>query len=466
MKKYRYRNISLFILLSFFAFSFSAAKIDVKLPRPTSAQAAWQDAELGVVFHYDLHVFDNKKYSQRENRITPIEDYNIFNPVHLNTDQWIKAAKNMGAKFALLTVTHETGFALFPSDANPYNVKLLKWRDGKGDLVGDFIASCRKFGIKPGLYIGIRWNSLLGVHNFIVDGNGEFQAKRQAYYNRMIERMVTELCTRYGELFEIWFDGGASSPKKGAPDVLPIVQKYQPNCLFYHNSERADARWGGAETGTVAYPCWAAFPYPSTDQEWYSFDVKLLKTGDPDGRYCMPAMSDAPLRGYNGRHEWFWEPGDEAYIFPLPALVNMYYKSVGRNSTLILGITPNPDGLIPQPDVHRMKEFGVEIKRRFGKPIASISRKGEQIELVLKKATDVNHVSIMEKISLGERVREFTVEGFNGKKWVQLCSGSCIGHKFIGRFATVKVSKLRLKITKSSAEPVIKKFSVFMVDQN
>ena len=133
-----------------------------------------------------------------------------------------------------------------------------------------------------------------------------FKKKRQAYYNQMVEGMVTELCTRYGPLFEIWFDGGASHPDLGAPDVLPIVKKYQPDCLFYHNNQLAEARWGGSESGTVPYPCWATFPTPYSHSGDTNADhINLLKHGDPDGAYWMPAMSDAPLRGYNGRHEWF-----------------------------------------------------------------------------------------------------------------------------------------------------------------
>ncbi|MBO9620634.1 MAG: alpha-L-fucosidase, partial [Niabella sp.] len=92
-------------------------------PLPTAAQVAWQNAELGVLISYDLHVFDGKRYNQPYNRITPIPDYNIFNPTKLNTDQWIRAAKDAGAKFAVLTVTHETGFALYQSDVNPYCMK-------------------------------------------------------------------------------------------------------------------------------------------------------------------------------------------------------------------------------------------------------------------------------------------------------------------------------------------------------
>lgn len=148
---------------------------------------------------------------------------------------------------------------MWQSDVNPYCLKAVKWRDGKGDIVRDFVNSCRKYGIQPGIYVGIRWNSLLGIHNFKVADDGEFAANRQAWYKRFCEKMVEELCTRYGDLYMIWFDGGADDPRGDGPDVEPIVNKYQPNCLFYHNIDRADFRWGGSETGTVGYPAGPLF---------------------------------------------------------------------------------------------------------------------------------------------------------------------------------------------------------------
>ena len=464
----RFFFFKLSVICSFLFFSFiqlNAQNKSQDLPKPNKAQLAWQEAETGVLISYDLHVFDNKKYVQRENRITPVQDYNIFNPKNLDTDQWVKAVKDMDAKFALLTATHETGFALYQSDVNPYCLKAVKWKGGKGDIVRDFVNSCRKYGIRPGIYIGIRWNSFFGVHNFKVNGEGKFRENRQKYYNHMVEVMVKEICTRYGELFEIWFDGGADHPDNGAPDVLPIVKKYQPNCLFYHNLQLAEARWGGSETGTVPYPCWATFLNPySHAGDTNAERIELLKHGDPDGSYWMPAMSDAPLRVYNGRHEWFWEPSDEKNVYPLKNLVDMYYKSVGRNSTLILGITPDPSGLIPEPDVKRMKEFGDEIKRRFGKPIASVKGKGNIITIDPERKIKINHVTIKEDVVRGERVREFRLEGFCDGVWMTLCSGTCIGHKYIQQINTVSVNKVRLIISKFIAEPVIKDLSVFYVE--
>jgi alpha-L-fucosidase len=435
------------------------------LPVPNERHLAWQEAELGALFSYDLHVFDGKKYSQARNRITPIPDYQVFHPKHLDTDQWIRAAKAAGAKFAILTATHETGFALYQSDVNPFCLKAVKWRGGKGDIVKDFVESCRKYGVKPGIYVGIRWNSYFGVHDFQVNGEGEFREMRQAHYRKMCEGMVIELCTRYGELFEIWFDGGADHPDNGAPDVLPIVKQYQPDCLFYHNLQVAEARWGGSESGTVPYPCWATFPNPySHGGDTQAERIQLLKHGDPEGKYWMPAMSDAPLRGHNGRHEWFWEPGDEAHIEPLEDLMEMYDKSVGRNSTLIIGLTPDPDGLLPDPDVRRLAEWGREIERRFSRPLATVSGEGKTLEIQLAGEQAVDQVVIQENIKNGERVRDYSVQIYQNGEWVEVCRGLCIGHKRIQRFNPVSTNRIRLIIREAVATPQIKTFSVYFLE--
>lgn len=397
-----------------------------------------------------------------------MEDYNIFNPTQLDTDQWIEAAKAAGAKFAVLTATHETGFGLWQSDVNPYCLKAVKWRDGKGDIVRDFVNSCRKYGIQPGIYIGIRWNSLLGIHNFKAEGDGEFARNRQAWYKRLCEKMVTELCTRYGDLFMIWFDGGADDPKGLGPDVEPIVTKYQPECLFYHNVNRADFRWGGSESGTVGYPCWSSFPYPyshSNANEGVRNHNELLAHGDADGRYWVPAMADTPLRGYNGRHEWFWEPGDDGKaVYPLENLMDMYEKSVGRNATLIVGLTPNPDGVIPEGDVKRLKEWGEEIARRFGTPLAQTSGKAKKLSLDLKGKQKANYYILQEDITLGERIRAYRVEARTGGKWVTVAKGTSVGHKRIERFDPVEATAFRVVVEQCTDTPQIRNFSVYYAE--
>lgn len=278
---------------------------------------------------------------------------------------------------------------------------------------------------------------------------------------------AAQLASRYGDLAIVWYDGGGHGPELGGPDILPIVERYQKNIVFYHNSQRADIRWGGSETGTVPYPCWGTYPYPyshSKNQDVvFANGNRLLKTGDPGGRYYMPAMSDAPLRGFNGRHEWFWEPDDEASIMPLDRLVDMYYNSVGHNSTLILGVTPDSTGLLPAADVSRMTDFGNEIRRRFGHSLASTSGTGKRFQLAFGEDRPVSAVVISEDIAKGERVRSYRLEGKVGGRWILVSRGSCIGHKKIDVLPEgTRVSALRLMVDGSVGEPSIRKFSAYV----
>ncbi|MFT4843556.1 MAG: alpha-L-fucosidase [Planctomycetota bacterium] len=433
-------------------------------PLPTKVQLGWQRAELGVLISYDLHTFGDGRYNQRLARITPIKNIDRFAPAQLDTDQWIRAVKAAGARFAILTASHESGFRLWQSQANPYSLRSVKWGDGKRDLVGEFHASCRKYGIEPGIYLGTRWNAQLGVFDFKVT---ERSTITQPQYNALIEREVKEICTQYGDWFEFWFDGGAHGPEQGGPNVLALVTNHQPNAVFYHNLQRADARWGGSESGTVSYPCWSTFPYPVTGAgESARPDIAankfaLLKSGDPNGSYWLPAMSDAPLRGHGG-HEWFWEPGDERLLQPLPKLVDMYCRSVGHNSTLILGLTPDTRGRMPDADVARLTEFGATIERMFGQPLAATATTtvGDVILLPFDQAVEFDLIVLQEDIELGERVRKYELQVHDGD-WRTIATGSCIGHKRIHRLSeSQRGDAVRLRVLESHAPPHIQHLSV------
>lgn len=432
-------------------------------PKPSMAQLVWQEAELGVLVCYELHTFSEGRYNQGKARISPIKNIDQFNPQHLDTDQWVQSVKAAGARFAILTASHESGFRLWQSDVNPYSLRSTKWGNGKRDIVREFYESCIKYDILPGIYLGTRWNSNLGVCDFKITGNASIT---QDEYNTLIESEVKEICTNYGDWFEFWFDGGAHGPDQGGPDILSIVEEYQPDAVFYHNLQRADARWGGSESGTVPYPCWATFPYKSTGagesagKHISENGFALLKTGDPNASYWMPAMSDAPLRGFNG-HEWFWEPNDEKLIYPLNKLVDMYNKSVGRNSTLILGITPDTSGLLPSADVDRLRELGSEIDLLYGKPISSTSGKGSEIYLKLSNTQSISKFVIQEDISKGERVREYLIDCYTDGNWNTVARGSCIGHKRIEIIEPVNASKVRLRITEATNRPHIKNMEVY-----
>jgi len=145
--------------------------------------------------------------------------------------------------------------------------------------------------------------------------------------------------------------------------------------------------------------------------------------------------------------------------------MKMYYNSVGHNSTLILGLTPDANGLLPEPDVKRLKEWGDEIKRRFSNPVVTTSGEGDKLELKLQKKQEINHVIIQENIKNGERIRKYKLEAFVKGKWESIGDGECVGQKRIQQFEPVTTNKIRLVIEESTATPQVKSFSVFNVSQ-
>lgn len=436
-------------------------KNEVAIPHPTQSQIDWQDCEVGIIYHFDISVA-TRKHTSGNNSYREVFNPLEYNPRKLDTDQWIEAAKAVGAKYAVFTATHFNGFMQWQSDIYPYGLKQAKWKNGKGDIVGDFVDSCRKAGIKPGIYLSTHRNAYWQLWDYYVEWGKGKGTKKQEEFNRAAERMVEELCSRYGPLVQIWFDAGTKLPREGGPDILPIFNKYQPHSIFYHGSERSDHRWIGNESGYADYPCWATMPggelISHNSPSWKS----ILGTGDPEGTIWSPGMVDIPLRGANGVHNWFWAPNEEHGVYSNDELVKMYYDSVGRNCNFVIGEVVNPEGLVPEHDIKRLTEFGDEIRRRFQQPLGKTSGSGNKIRLDLGELQEVNHVVIQEDIKYGERVRSYKLEGRNeNKSWVSLGEGISIGHKRIQRFESKRISAVRIIFKESRATPVINKLAVY-----
>lgn len=430
------------------------------LPRPTPAQLAWQDCEVGLLYSFDMAVAAGN-YA-RNNTARQVFEASRYNPKKLDTDQWLEAAKAAGARYAVFTATHFNGFMQWQSDLYPYGVKQAAWRGGKGDVVADFVASCRKVGIKPGIYYSTHRNVYHTVWGHYVDwGKGRASEKQKAY-NRIAEAQLGELCSRYGELVQIWFDAGVKLPHENGPDVLPVFEKHQPDSVFYHSSRRSDHRWVGNESGRVRYPCWATMPKGEGGNVGHNCRTwkRCLASGDANGSVWSPGMADAPLRNHN----WFWKPGQDGRIRSLQGLMDMYYRSVGHNCNLLLGEVVTSDGLVPECDIKRLGEFGKEVKRRFERPLAETTGSGTSLALKLPKPGRINHVIIMEDIAQGERIRRYALEGLvEGGNWRPLCNGESVGHKRIQSFDATEVAAVRLNIAEARATPKIRRLALFNV---
>ncbi len=425
---------------------------------PTKSQLAWANSEIGVLIHYDINIFEPSYNFRADWNYHP--SLSLFNPKELDTDQWIRAAKAAGAKYAVLVAKHCSGFSLWPTNAHDYSVKNTPWKNGKGDIVRDFVNSCKKYGLKPGIYASTTANGYLKVDNpgKVVSGDPQEQKR----YNSIVETQLTELWSNYGNLLEIWFDGGILPPSKGGFDVLSLLKKHQPNAVAFQGpfSFNNNIRWVGNEAGVAPYPCWATAD--STTSASGVIEIKGLH-GNPDGKFWCPGEADFPLRwnsSFSGG--WFWKEGEDNKMFSINELIEKYYKSIGRNANMLIGVVVDNRGLVPDADVERLSEFGEKIKLREKALVGSIKGKGNTLILKLKDVMDINQIQIEEDVARGEHIRSYEIEVLADGNWKKVCEGTSVGHKRIQLFDKIMVSSVRLTIKKYEDKPIIKKFSAYL----
>ena len=439
---------------------FMTRAVNAQSPRdtlPTPAQIQWSDAEIGVLFHLDMQVFE-PTYNFRANwNYHP--SLSKFNPRELSTDQWIRAAKSAGAKYAILVAKHGSGFSLWPTKAHGYSVKNTPWRNGKGDIVKDFIASCKKYGIKPGIYASASTNGFMKVDNpgRVISGKAADQEK----YQQVLQTQLTELWSQYGPLFEIWFDGGVLPADKGGIDMLSLIKKYQPGAIAFQGpyGYKNNIRWVGNENGVAPYPCWCRAD--STTSATGTIEIKGLE-GNPDGAFWCPGESDFPLRD-NASFEggWFWAKGEDDKVRTVADLHNRYDETVGRNTNMLIGVVVDNRGLVPDRDAECLAAFGKELSERFNHPLGSTSGRGYSFVIDLDSSQTVKEAVMEENISLGQRVREYKLYGKQNGVWVLVGGGMSIGHKRIETIRAGKYAALKLDITRWAGEPVIRNFQCF-----
>lgn len=388
---------------------------------PTSKQTEWADCEIGVIIHLDLQVFDSQ-YKEHY-LMDDSSGVALFDPDALNTDQWIESAAKAGAKYAVLTAKHGTGFTLFPSSANDFSIANTPYLNGKGDVVASFIASCKKYGVRPGFYYNTSYNWYYGIKGGLpTDG----ETQRLENYNRVVLRQLEELWSRYGELFEIWFDGGCLPPEKGGPDLLPLLQKYQPNTITFQSPPTVPngIRWVGNERAAAEFDCWA-----TVDASRDSFDgiTETVRSGNPWGEIWRAAEADTPGREAKRSFEggWLWREGEEHTVFSAEELFEKYLHSVGRNCNLLIGMVIDRHGLCPQADAEALRGLGERVLEAFGTPLAQYEGDLNETEyhLSVPKGKEARYLVVMEDISQGERILRFRLD----------CDimGHSVGHKRI-----------------------------------
>ncbi len=429
------------------------AAADGPAARPTPEQVAWHETEVGMFIHFAPNTYTDLEY---DDLTLPLDK---FNPAALDTEQWAAAAEAMGARYIILVAKHAGGFCLWQTDSTEYGVRNTPWRGGRGDVLRDLAESCRKRGLRLGVYLSPtdRYHGAGGGGRVHEPGSAEHAAARrpltQPDYDALYRRQLRECLTIVhevlgpaqgdGAVFEVWFDGSVIVP------VGDILRELAPRAMVFQGPH-ATIRWVGNEDGVAPYPAWNAVSRAAAES-----GIATAADGTPDGDAWLPNECDARMR-----NTWFWNRNNAPTLKSVEHLMDMYYRSVGHGAVLLLNHTPDPSGVIPAADVQRGLEFREERARRFSQRLAQVEAVGARtVELPLRGR--VAHVVIEEDIREGERVRAYTLEGRSGSTWRALGSGSAIGYKRIVRIEPVELDAVRLTITECVGEPRLRRVSVY-----
>ena len=438
--------------------------------------------------HFTVNTFTGKEWGYGD------EDPNLFNPTDYNPEQWAEVLKKAGFKGAILTAKHHDGFCLWPSKYTDHSVKNILWKDGKGDVVGDFMKACNKYGLEFGVYLS-PWD-----RNHAEYGRAEYVD----YYHNQLK----ELLENYGPMFEVWFDGanggdgyygGTRETRKindqvyyNWPVTYAIVKNFNPQTLIFGDARTStEARWCGNEEGYVGETNWNMITPDSLKIYGKEFNKRraLLNKGDENGDFWMPAEVDVSIRP-----GWFYHEEEDSLVKTPEDLFDIYLSSVGRGSNLLLNVAPDRSGLIPEPDVLSLFQWSRKLDEIFANDLAPAAKvtadsyRGKSSRFSMVNLTDgdketywatddnvisgsieldfeepklIEFVLLQEYIKLGQRVKTFNIEVLQNGQWEQVASATTIGYKRIVRISPVETEKVRINITEAKACLAISNIEIY-----
>ncbi|HKJ47365.1 MAG TPA: alpha-L-fucosidase [Balneolales bacterium] len=465
------------ILISTFLFtSLVSAQVKISFPPnkvvPSERQIQHQEMEVIGFIHFGLNTFDNREWG------TGKENPEIFDPDSLSTRQWAEVAKEGGIKELILTAKHHDGFCLWPSKYTDFSVASSPWKNGNGDVVKALSDACREDSIKFGIYLS-PWD----MH--------EPTYGTPAYVTHY-ENQMRELLSNYGKISEFWFDGAKSSKfaKKSIYNFKAwwtLIRTLQPECNIF-SDVGPDARWIGNEQGIAGKTNWSMFT-PSREGIGKSHAL-YQNQGDPFGDKWVPGECDVSIRP-----GWFYHPSQDTLVKTPQQLVDLYYKSVGRNAVLLINMPPNRKGLISKADIKSITTFHSIIKETFahnlakdavvfgsskyrksprfdgqnivdGKPqnsfwAAAANDEKPMLVIQLKKFETFDRIELQEPIKYGQRIGAFVVQALINSKWRDIAQGTTIGYKRLFRIHSVTTNELRIRFLSFNNIPALSNFGIF-----
>lgn len=453
-------------------------KIDVeaqtKEPVPTKQQLAWHEMEYYWFIHFGPNTFTDKEWGHGD------EPEDIFNPTELDCRQWARIAKQAGAKGIIITAKHHDGFCLWPSKYSKHTVRESKWKEGKGDVVGELMKACKENGLKFGVYLS-PWD-----RNHPKYGTAE--------YNDVYVNTMKELISRYGPFFEFWWDGANGEGPNGKKQEYDFkrfeqtMRKLAPNTVVFSDIG-PDIRWVGNEKGIAGKTNWNYLDTAGFKRGNGGPPTDTLNQGNINGAHWIPAECDVSIRP-----GWFYHKEEDDKVKAAEQLFDLYLKSVGRGANFLLNIPPDRRGLINEIDSASLVAFNRLREESFANNLVAGSKaelhtgagifqradftdgktetveklsnyKDDRLWIKFEQVKRINCIVLQEDIKAGQRVKSARLVLVNGSQPVLEIDITTIGRKRILSFPAQEVSAINLVIRDAKDAPIISEIGAYLIDE-
>ncbi|WP_455674000.1 alpha-L-fucosidase [Phocaeicola sp.] len=454
---------------------------------PTSNQLSALQNEFIAFIHFGPNTFTRMEWGNG------MEDPKIFDLKELDTDQWCEAMKAAGMKMVILTVKHHDGFVLWQSRYTQHGIMSTEFRNGKGDILKDMSESCRKYGLKLGIYLSptdlFQIENPAGLYGNLskytkrtipreVPGRPFKNKTRFEFevddYNEYFLNQLFELLTEYGTVHEVWFDGAHPKTKGGQKYNYPawkeLIKTLAPKAVIFG---REDIRWCGNESGKTRTTEWNVIPYmenPDTTSHFPDMEADDLGSREQlyKGKFLHYQQAETNT---SIREGWFYRDDTRQKVRSTDDVFDIYERAVGGNSTFLLNIPPNREGRFSDTDVKVLKETGERIKETYGVNLLQGAQGPEEvldgkndtyimadnaITITTKSPVTFNRLLLQEAIGVNsERVEKHAIDAWINGAWKEIAQATNIGYKRILRFPEVTTDKIRVRITASRLTPAI-----------
>ncbi len=380
-------------------------------------QLSFLDWEFGVFFHFGIRTFneDHKDWDMKPMSLSS------FDPSDLDCEEWIKTIYEAGAKYAVLVCKHHDGFANWPSAYTEYSVKNTPWKNGKGDVVKEYVDACRKYNIKIGLY-----------YSPAQFGSSQMDGRE---YDDYFINQIRELLINYGKIDYLWFDGcGSENHQYDTERIVSEIRKCQSEILIF-NMWDPDTRWVGNEAGVADSP-------NNLMVNALDFSIKKESKDLIGENRFLPAECDCRMR----REKWFFSEADTHTVKSLDELMGLYYYSVGRGANLLINIGPDRRGRLPEEDKKALLGLGKKIRENFTDYISCNESSGPKKLTLEMDLQLVNHAILSEEITYDNEIESFEIKAYPYPYGapITVYRGTTIGHKAICQFPTINTSKIEI----------------------